>query len=972
MKYPRSVYLALTFGVLLVCASETTSLAATEPRVPPTFFGMHILRAADGTRWPSTAVPAWRLWDSQVKWPDLEPSKGQWRFDKLDKYVALAEQHNIEILLPLGTTPQWASSLPNVKSGWQAPGFTASPADMKDWQTYVRQVVTRYKGRIRGYEIWNEPNLKQFWIGSTDQLVTMTKDAHDIIKSIDPEAILVSPAATGGPGVSWLADFLSKGGGRYVDVIGYHFYVFPQPPEAILPLVQKVKQAMKDNGAEDRPIWDTELGWAAPKPFPSDELAAAYLARSYILNWSAGIQRVFWYAWDNRNWVTIKTTDADNETVRPAGEAYSTIQKWLSGASMDACNESAGQVWTCQLHRANQSQWIVWTQDDEGKSFPLPTAWHARSVTPLSGEVRPVKGVSIAISQVPVLVGSAAAVSAAQPVGSSATASAAKPQEPRYTPAGGTYMAGQKVTLSSSTPGAVIHYAVGVGQASISSPVYTAPLVLTKSATVRAISVLRNVSSYEASATFNVISSAARPEGPRYSPPGGTYPVGQKITLSTSTPGAIIHYAVGGGQASVDSPVYTDPLVLTKGEIVRAIAVVGDISSYEDSASFNVTSSARPSISSIPASLFGLTVLNFTKLSPSIRFATTRSWDAYPNLDWSDANPSPGTYNFTYLDKFIALNRARGTQVIYTLGRTPRWASSKPNARNAYGAGECAPPADMDYYDDYLRAIVAHVAGQIKYWELWNEPQDVRFYCGDIPTMVTMARHATQIIKEIDPTALILSPAVTGSPGPAWLCSFLSEGGASSVDVIAFHGYWSASAEDVPNVISNYHLAMVKSGIAGKPLWDTESSWAGFGDKGTPSSARQVGFIAKDYLLHWSQGVSRFIWFAYDGGPIWGGLRNSTGESAAATSYRETYRWMVGATLTAGCSANPGGIWTCPLSRPGGYLAEAVWIPNKTATFTVPPQYTEYRDLAGKVHPVTSSYVTVSDEPILFETDPLP
>ena len=572
------------------------------------------------------------------------------------------------------------------------------------------------------------------------------------------------------------------------------------------------------------------------------------------------------------------------------------------------------------------------------------------------------------------LVASAAAVPAAQSVSSSATPSAAKPQEPRYTPAGGTYMAGQKVTLSSSTPGAVIHYVVGGGQASISSPVYTAPLVLTKSTIVRAISVLKNVNSYEASATFNVMSSPARPERPRYSPPGGTYPTGQKITISTSGPGAIIHYALGGGQASVSSPVYTEPLVLTKSEIVRAIAVVGNVSSYEDSATFNVTSSvsASASASAIPASLFGLTVLNFTKLSPSTPFGTTRSWDAYPKLDWSDINPSYGTYDFTYLDKFIALNRARGTQMIYTLGRTPRWASSKPSQLNAYTAGECAPPAEMAYYDDYLRAIVTHVAGQIKYWELWNEPQDVKFYCGDIPTMVTMAKHATQIIKEIDPTAMIVSPALTGGPGPAWLSSFLSEGGAANVDIVAFHGYWSANAEDVLNVIANYRAAMAKNGIASKPLWDTESSWAGFGNLGSPSSTRQVGFVAKDYLLHWSRGVSRFVWFAYDGGPIWGGLSTSAGESAAATSYRETYRWMVGATLTAPCSTNASGIWTCPLSRSGGYMAEAVWISNKTATFTVPPQYTEYRDLAGRVHPVPSSSVTVSDEPILFENEALP
>jgi GH35 family endo-1,4-beta-xylanase len=409
MTWTRRFCFALVLlGVMFSGASESANIVAPERPIPRTFFGMHIHQTIDKTPWPDVPVPTWRLWDSQVKWPDLEPSKGQWRFFALDKYVAMAQQHNTEILLPLATTPQWASAHPDAKSGWQKPGFTSEPSDMNDWRDYVRQVVTRYKGRIFAYEIWNEPNLKQYWIGSTDQLVAMTKDAHDIIKSIDPSAILVSPSATTGRGLPWLADFLSKGGGRYVDVIGYHFYVFPHPPEAMLPLIEKVRQTMKDNGVEDKPIWDTELGWAEPKPFPSDEMAAAYVARSFILSWAAGIQRVYWYAWDNHSWVTIETTGTDNKTVRPAGQAYGAIQKWLSGASMDACNESADRIWTCQLRRGNESQWIVWTTDDAQKTFTVPTSWRAQGCTPLLGELYPVKGSNIPISQLPVLLGSGA------------------------------------------------------------------------------------------------------------------------------------------------------------------------------------------------------------------------------------------------------------------------------------------------------------------------------------------------------------------------------------------------------------------------------------------------------------------------------------------------------------------------------------------------------------------------------------
>jgi hypothetical protein len=354
-------------------------------------------------------------------------------------------------------------------------------------------------------------------------------------------------------------------------------------------------------------------------------------------------------------------------------------------------------------------------------------------------------------------------------------------------------------------------------------------------------------------------------------------------------------------------------------------------------------------------------------------FGTTRSWDAYPDFDWSDVNPSPGVYNFTYLDRFIAINQARGADMIYTLGRTPQWASSQPNMPSADGPGQCAPPADMTNYDNFLTAVATHVDGKIKYWELWNEPQSTQNYCGDIPTMVTMAQHAARIIKSIDPNALILSPAANGGPGPAWLESFLAAGGSLYVDIIAFHGYWSAQAEDVVSVISNFKAAMVANGAGGKPMWDTESSWAGFGNLPTPIMSAQAGFIAKDYILHWSQGVSRFVWYAYDGGSTWGGLWSlQTGETAAATAYSQTYKWLVGASLDAPCSESSSSIWTCTLSRPGGYAAEIVWISNSSASYTVPSGYTVYRDLSGAVHPISNNSVTIGDQPILLETRDLP
>ena len=274
---------------------------------------------------------------------------------------------------------------------------------MEDWRTYVRTVVSRYKGRISAYEIWNEPNLKDFWSGTTDQMLALTREASQIIHSVDPQAIVVSPSATAEYGIPWLAEFLKKGGGQYVDVIGFHFYVDPHTkvPEEMVPVIQKVERTLAENNLGKMPLWNTETGWLAPAQFESEELAAGFLARAYILAWAAGVQRFYWYAWDNPS-LALRTYNEVNHTVTPAGEGYRVMEQWLIGAQMAGCMESAEHTWTCQLNRSGKKQWIVWNTQQVRK-FDVPAAWQVTNVTPLLHDRLVLKGPTVDVGPVPAL-----------------------------------------------------------------------------------------------------------------------------------------------------------------------------------------------------------------------------------------------------------------------------------------------------------------------------------------------------------------------------------------------------------------------------------------------------------------------------------------------------------------------------------------------------------------------------------------
>jgi len=355
---------------------------------------MHIHRAATSTPWPQISFGSWRLWDAAVHWSKLEPGRGDWDFSILDQEVRLAQQHDVEVLLTFGRTPAWASARPNEKTGHRAgkQGAAAEPKDIADWRNYVRTVASRYKGRIRGYEIWNEPNLPNFYTGSPESMVVLAQEAYSAIKAIDPNAIVVSPSAVGPTGLPWLEKFLAAGGGRYVDVIGYHLYVRTQPPEAMVDRAHQVRQIMTRYDVGDKPLWNTEAGrqtWGGPPIADESEESPGYIARSYILNWAAGVRRYYWYAWDNAG-MGVHMTKEDAATLTPAAVAYDRIESVLLGTRMMSLNHS-GSTWECELRRGHKSLWLVWNTDGNA-SFSPPQSWAVRTATRLLDNSQALRG----------------------------------------------------------------------------------------------------------------------------------------------------------------------------------------------------------------------------------------------------------------------------------------------------------------------------------------------------------------------------------------------------------------------------------------------------------------------------------------------------------------------------------------------------------------------------------------------------
>jgi len=240
----------------------------------------------------------------QFPWQDIEISaKGdfwdhKWDVDawaKYDRIVDLAEKHGLQIIARLDTPPAWS------RRQGDAPGWTlAPPDDFADYGDFVHAVVSRYKGRIRYYQIWNEPNIFPEWGDQPADAAAYTellKVAYRRAKEADPDCVIISaalaqtteetPAEFGPRNVSdllYLEAMYAAGAKDHFDILGAMLYGLWTGPydlrtsrdRANVSRVQLLREIMVRHGDARKPIWAAEVGWNA---LPEDFDGAAQYGR---------------------------------------------------------------------------------------------------------------------------------------------------------------------------------------------------------------------------------------------------------------------------------------------------------------------------------------------------------------------------------------------------------------------------------------------------------------------------------------------------------------------------------------------------------------------------------------------------------------------------------------------------------------------------------------------------------------------
>jgi GH35 family endo-1,4-beta-xylanase len=251
---------------------------------------------------PDAAVVARRIAEAgvvrvgnKVHWELLEPERGEPLWDLYDQRFADFAAQGLEPVVTLRGTAPWASSQPGAERPELFP-----PERIEDWTAFVDAVVRRYSPWVRDWEIWNEPNGDDYFLGTPGDYVDLLNAAYPVIKAADPGATVWAPAVAFHP---WSDDALAfveqvVATGRF-DVLSLHLY-FSSAAEMVA-TVEQVRDLLSTYGRGDVPLRITEVNRVESitdcegfSDQPPAEHAAA-LAGILACLANAGVEQVLWF-----------------------------------------------------------------------------------------------------------------------------------------------------------------------------------------------------------------------------------------------------------------------------------------------------------------------------------------------------------------------------------------------------------------------------------------------------------------------------------------------------------------------------------------------------------------------------------------------------------------------------------------------------------------------------------------------------
>jgi Cellulase (glycosyl hydrolase family 5) len=228
---------------------------------------------------------------TDLLWANLEKHH-QYDFSPFDDLMRSLEARGMGVL--------WLLAYGHPEHGGQSP---QSDKDIAAYSRYAAAVVAHFRGHNARFEIWNEPNAKQF-LAKPAIYPALLRTALDSIRSHDPDA-MVSTGGTSGFDFPFLASMLESGSARKASALAVHPYR-DAGPETLPGDLLLLRHLIQRTVGRNMPVWDTEWGYSSYANFPEgapsgghSEIArrrqAVLVTRECLTLWVLGLPVTVFY-----------------------------------------------------------------------------------------------------------------------------------------------------------------------------------------------------------------------------------------------------------------------------------------------------------------------------------------------------------------------------------------------------------------------------------------------------------------------------------------------------------------------------------------------------------------------------------------------------------------------------------------------------------------------------------------------------
>lgn len=271
-----------------------TRIALSRPaRAELGLIGVNVHRFRDNSALDLAREAGFRFARVDLLWERVERG-GAYRFLAYDALIGALEARGMGALLILDYGhPDHGGRVPRTAE------------DITAFGRFAEAAARRFKGRDVRYEIWNEPDIVQFWPPkpNVQEYAALLREAVSAIHRADPAAKVVSGGVSR-LDLKFLRRAIDPDLAQGLSAIGVHPY--PKgDPEKMGPEIEKLREWARQSFGGRLEIWDTEWGYSSTNPTGrapgnghGDEgrLQQARLAvRSILTVWSLEFPLAVWY-----------------------------------------------------------------------------------------------------------------------------------------------------------------------------------------------------------------------------------------------------------------------------------------------------------------------------------------------------------------------------------------------------------------------------------------------------------------------------------------------------------------------------------------------------------------------------------------------------------------------------------------------------------------------------------------------------